>query len=403
MSVRKDFYTKLRDSGKSHADDVHDVAIIGGGIAGLYANYLLTKKKHKCIVLEKNSTVSGRVREHEFHGTKLKCGAGIVVPENKSLVKLLKKLGMKVEFSPAGIKDLITPAFDMGEAVKKVKKVYKKMTKKDLLTLTSREILYKYFEKDFADNFILHSEFGDYSESSFEYLMKYYPINDLDNQPFESMGGPWTELVDKLTLPNIKTNYEVSTVEKKGNIFWINGDIQAREVIFAVTITALENIKCVGFKLPDVSEYVGSTPFSRVYAYYKDGYTMKDGYVKTGRMVDKIIKINKNIVMASYADGPKAVFWGGVKKLPIDEQKKILEEKLEDVGFNFGTPDDIFIAAWTDGDHYIKPYGRRYKTIDNLLDKLSKPCKGVYIIGEMLSKRPGYVDGAIQSVERIFK
>lgn len=380
----------------------YDYAIIGGGVAGLYANYLLTKKKQKCIVLEKNSTVSGRVREHEFHGAKLKCGAGIIVPENKLVVKLLKKLGMKVEFSPAGIKDLITPAFDMGEAVKKVKKVYKTMTKKDLLALTAREILYKYFERDFADNFILHSEFEDYLEGSFEYLMKYYPIADLDNQPFESMGGQWTELVDKLSLPNIKTDYEVSTIEKKGNTFWVNGDIQAKQVIFAVTITPLENIKCVGFKLPNISDYVVSTPFSRVYAYYKDGYTMKDGYVKVGGMVDKVIKINKNIVMASYADGPKAVFWGGVKKLPLDDQKKILEEKLVDAGFTFGKPDDIFTAFWTDGDHVIKPYGK-FKTIDNLLDKLSKPCKSVYIIGEMLSKRPGYVEGALLSVERMLK
>ena len=381
----------------------YDYAIIGGGIAGLYANYLLTKKKHKCIVLEKNSTVSGRVREHEFHGAKLKCGAGIIVPENKLVVKLLKKLGMKVEFSPAGIKDLVVPAFDMGEAVKKVKKVYKTMTKKDLLTLNAREILYKYFEKDFADNFILHSEFEDYLEGSFEYLMKYYPIADLDNQAFESMGGQWSELVDKLSLPNIRTDYEVSTIEKKGNTFWVNGDIQAKQVIFAVTITSLENIKCVGFKIPKISDYVASTPFSRVYAYYKDGYNMKDGYVKVGGMIDKVIKINKNIVMASYADGPKAVFWGGVKKLPLDDQKKILEEKLADVGFTFGKPDDIFTAFWTDGDHVIKPYGNRYKTIDNLLDKLSKPLKNVYIIGEMLSKRPGYVEGALLSVERIFK
>lgn len=378
----------------------HEYIIIGGGVAGLYANYLLAGKKKTGVLLEKNQTVSGRVREHEFHGTKLKCAAAILVPENKSLVKLLKKLGMKVEFSPAGIKDLIVPAFDMNVAVKRVKKVYKTMTKKDLLTLTSREILYKYFEKDFADNFILHSEFEDYLEGSFEYLMKYYPIADLDNQPFESMSGQWAELVDKLTLPNIKTDYEVKTIEKKGNVFLINGDIQTREVIFAVTITALENIKCTGFKLPDVSEYVGSTPFSRVYAYYKDGYTMKDGYVKTGGMVDKIIKINKNIVMASYADGPKAVFWGGVKKLPLDDQKKIVKEKLGDVGFDFGTPGDIFIAYWSDGVHYIKPYGK-YKTIDNLLDKLSKPLKNVYIVGEMLSKRPGYVDGALQSVERL--
>lgn len=399
MFVRKDFNANLRDT---HANDVKEVVIIGGGIAGLYANYLLANNKKKCIVLEKNSTVSGRVREHEFHGTKLKCGAGIIVPENKSLVKLLKKLGMKVKFSPAGIKDLVVPAFDMGKAVKEVKKVYKKITKKDLLVLTSREILYKYFDKDFADSFILHSEFIDYLEGSFEYLMKYYPINDLDNQPFESAEGPWTELVDKLTLPGVATDYEVNIVEKKGQTFWINEEIQTKQVIFAVTITALENIKCVGFKLPKVSDYVGSTPFSRVYAYYKDGYTMKDGYVKIGGMVDKVIKINNNIVMASYADGPKAVFWGGVKNLPLVDQKKIVKEKLEDVGMNFGTPDDIFIAFWSDGDHVIKPYGK-FRTIDNLLDKLSKPHKSVFIIGEMLSKRPGYVDGAIQSVERIFK
>ena len=380
----------------------YEYVIIGGGVAGLYANYLLTKKKYECIVLEKNSTVSGRVREHEFHGVLLKCGAGIVVPENKTLVKLLKKLGIKVEFSPAGIQDLIEPPFDMNVAVKKIKKAYKTMTKKDLLNLTSKEILYKYFDKEFADDFILHSEFGDYLDGSFEYLMKYYPIADLDNQPFESMGGPWTELVNKLTLPNIKTDYEVKTIEKKGSIFLINGEIRAKQVIFAVTITALENIQFIGFKVPKISDYVSSTPFSRVYAYYKDGYNMKDGYVKVGGMVDKVIKINKNVAMASYADGLKAIFWGGVKKLPIEDQIKIVKQKLEDFGFDFGTPDDIFIAYWSIGDHVLKPYGK-YKTIDNLLDKLSKPCKNVYIIGEMLSKRPGYVDGAIQSVERIFK
>jgi hypothetical protein len=96
------------------------------------------------------------------------------------------------------------------------------------------------------------------------------------------------------------------------------------------------------------------------------------------------------------------VFWGGVKKLPLEDQKKILKEKLGDVGFDFGTPDDIFIAHWSVGVHYIKPYGK-FRTIDNLLDKLSKPCKGVYIVGEMLSTRVGYVEGALTSVTRALK
>lgn len=381
---------------------MNDYIIIGGGVAGLYVNYLLASKKKTGILLEKNQTVFGRVREREFHGKMIKCAAGIAVPENKLLIKLFKKLGMPVKFSVGGIKDLIVPAFSMAEAIKRVKKVFKTMTKKDLHTLNSKEILYKYFDQDFADKFIEHSEFGDYLEGSFEYLMKYYPIADLDNKQFEMMGVDWTMFVDKLSLPNIKTEYEVTKVEKKGSVFIVNDDIQAKQVIFAVTIGTLTKINCIGFKMPDVSKYVGSTPYSRVYAYYKDEYKMKDGYVKTGGMVDKIIKINKNIVMASYADGAKAFFWGKVKKMPEDEQRTIVQEKLNDVGFDFGTPSDVFIAYFTDGVHFIKPYGK-FKTIDSLLNKLSHPQKNVFIIGEMLSKRCGYVEGALLSVDRILK
>jgi hypothetical protein len=290
----------------------------------------------------------------------------------------------------------------MGNAVKQVKRVFKTMTKKDLHTLNSKEILYKYFDKEFADKFIEHSEFGDYLEGSFEYLMKYYPISDLDNKQFEMMGVDWTMLVNKLSLPNIQIEYEVKKVEKKGSTFIINDSIQTKQVIFAVTISTLAKIECIGFKMPDVTEFVGSTPFSRVYAFYKDGYEMKDGYVKVGGTIDKIIKINKNIVMASYADGNNAVFWSNVKKMPEEEQKLIVQEKLKDVGFDFGKPDDVFIAYWTDGVHYIKPY-KKFQTIDSLLNKLSHPQKNVFIIGEMLSKRLGYVEGALLSVERMLK
>jgi len=383
-------------------DNMNDYIIIGGGIGGLYANYLLASKKKTGVLLEKNQTVFGRVREREFHGIMIKCAAGIAVPENKLLIKLFKKLGMPVKFSIGGIKDMILPAFDMAEAVKRVKRVFKTMTKKDLHTLNSKEILYKYFDKDFADKFIEHSEFGDYLKGSFEYLMKYYPISDLDNTQFEMMGVDWTMLVNKLSLPNIKTEYEVKKIEKKGSTFIVNDDIQAKQVIFAVTIGTLTKIECIGFKMPDVAEFVGSIPFSRVYAFYKDGYEMKDGYVKVGGAVDKIIKINKNIVMASYADGDNAIFWGKVKKMPEEEQQIIVQEKLNEVGFDFGKPDDIFVAFWTDGVHYIKPYGK-FKTIDSLLNKLSHPQKNVFIIGEILSKRVGYVEGALLCVERMIK
>ena len=382
------------------APEIFSHVIIGGGVAGLYCNMLLTKKKKTCLVLEKNEDVFGRVREHDFHGARIKCGAGIAVPKNKSTMRLLTRFKMSTKVHKGSeIVDKRLPPFDMKNAVKQVKIMYKKMTKKDLATLTSREILFKYFTKEFTEEFIHHSEFHDYLDGSFEYLFKYYDIDDLDNAPFGKIYVNWTEFVEKLKLPNIRTNYPVTKVEKRGKIFIVNDEIQAKEVVFAVTLSALKTIQCIGFSMPDFSQYIGSVPFCRVYAYYKDGYDMKDDYVMVDGPIDKIIKINKNVLMASYADGDNAFFWADVKKLPMPERRRIVRDELKKVGYAFGLPDDVFSSFFKDGDHFVRPYKGSF---DKLLDKLSKPVKGVTIIGEMLSKKNGYVDGALMSVERAF-
>jgi hypothetical protein len=379
--------------------DFLNYVVIGGGVAGLYANTKLAKRKKNGLLLEKNSDVFGRAREHDFHGAKIKCGAGIAVPENKSLVKLLKKFGMntKVNWGPA-IVDKRLPPFDMKKAVKQIKHVYKKMTKKDLSTLTSRDILYKYFSKEFADEFIHHSEFHDYLDGSFEYLFKYYDIDDLDNTAFGKIFVDWSILVEKLKLPNIRTDYEVKKIEKKGKIFIINDDIKTKEIIFALTVSTIDNIKYIGFKMPVMSDYIGSTPFCRMYAYYEKGYSLKDDYIMVDGPIDKMIKINKNVLMASYSDGNNALFWKKVKGLPMAERRRIVRDEFSKIGYDFGLPDDVFISFFQDGVHYVKPYKGSF---DKIIDKISKPAKNVLVVGEMLSKRNGYVEGALLSVERI--
>lgn len=381
--------------------EIYDFAIIGGGVSGLYANYKLSGK-HKCILLEKNEDVSGRVREHDFHGTKIKCGAGIGVPENKTLVKLLKKFGMnhKAVLGPA-IVDRRLPPFDMKAAVKVIKKKYKHIRKKDLSTLTTREILFKYFGSDFAEQFIHHSEFHDYLEGSFEYFFKYYDIDDLDNAAFPKIFVNWTEFVEKLKLPNIQTKYEIKKIEKKGKLFILNEQITAKEIIFALTVDAIDKIECIGFSIPKYNEYIGYTKFARVYVYYDKGYKLSDDYIMVDGPLDKLIKINDKILMASYSDNNNAHFWMIIKKLSKEDRIKTVEEELMKIGYNFGRPDDVFSAEWMAGDHYFKPYPAG--KFEKLLDKLQKPRNGIYVVGEMVSKRQGYVEGALTSVNRIFK
>jgi hypothetical protein len=192
----------------------------------------------------------------------------------------------------------------------------------------------------------------------------------------------------------------VKTVEKKRDVFVVNDDIIAKQVIVALTVDTIDSIKYTGFTMPVYGDYIGSVPFARVYVYYEKGYKMKDGYVMVDGPLDKLIKVNDKILMASYSDSKNATFWTLVKTMNKDGRKKIINDELMKIGFDFGMPDDVFSAEWKSGVHYFKPYTAG--KLDQLLDRLSKPKKNVFVIGEMLSKRQGYVEGALLSVDRVF-
>ena len=59
---------------------------------------------------------------------------------------------------------------------------------------------------------------------------------------------------------------------------------------------------------------------------------------------------------------------------------------------------DIVIAFWDEGVHYYKPTKDIHKTIKTL----AKPAKNVYVVGEIVSYKQGWVEGAIQSVNDFY-
>jgi monoamine oxidase len=61
--------------------------------------------------------------------------------------------------------------------------------------------------------------------------------------------------------------------------------------------------------------------------------------------------------------------------------------------------DDLEICWWEEGVHYYKPVGK--SSISKIIKKLSKPTKNIYVLGEVVSKKHGWVEGAIQSVDAI--
>jgi protoporphyrinogen oxidase len=80
-------------------DNMLDYIVVGGGIAGLYANYKLSHDlKLKGILLEKENDLGGRALEVNFHGRPIKLGAGVMCDENKHLMTLLNKLKIKPNY-----------------------------------------------------------------------------------------------------------------------------------------------------------------------------------------------------------------------------------------------------------------------------------------------------------------
>jgi monoamine oxidase len=230
--------------------------------------------------------------------------------------------------------------------------------------------------------------------------MKYYKIDDMKVSNTKTLIMSWNELVKKLTLPNCKVNNEVMEINKINDMYEVktkDKTYKCKELIMAVTLEPLDSMmrNVLDWKYKN---FIGVVPFVRIYAWYKNKYISDLGhYTKVPNELDKIIRINENVLMASYSDNKNAKYWMKISKMNKSKQIEILEKKLKQVGVN-GSIDDIEIISWSEGVHYYKPMDI---TFDKMLKKLSNPIKGVKVVGEMVSKKVGWVEGSIESVERV--
>ena len=378
--------------------NILDYIVIGGGISGLYANYILSKK-YNGLLLEKNAYFGGRGYEKKFHGELIKLGAGIMDSNNKNLLKLLKHLKMKPMVFTSGIHSLLDNNFDIETAIKNIKKMYKE-NKEYVNDLTMKEFLIKYFGTKFTNNFIENCEYRDFLDSSVEYFIKYYNINDMSHTDYKVLVISWMNLVSKLILPNCKKNYSVTKIKKlKNGLFLINNQYITKKIIMATTLKGLNLLNnLIDFKY---SDYIGTIPFVRIYTWHKDGYDKSKikHYNLVKNQLQKIIIMSDKVLMASYSDNKNANYWKSIINKDKKTQIKKVENKLKELNINIDTIDDIEIVYWNEGIHYYKPFNNM--KFSQILKKLSNPTDNIYVIGEIVSKKQGWVEGCIESVNRI--
>ncbi len=380
---------------------LYDYIIIGGGIAGLYANYKLSST-NKCLLLEKNEHFGGRAHEIEFHGSLIKLGAGIMADHNKHLLKLVNKLKLKIRKFSSYIATENMRDFNMTMAICNIVSKYKEVKKTDIVyKLTIKEFLLKYFGSAFTKEFIVNCEYYDFVNSNIEYFVKYYDIYDMTHEAYTTLIIKWTELVDKLVKKNCLNNIEVLNIEKENNMYKIitnNDEYYTKKIVFSTTLNPLikltKNIININYK-----DYLGTVPFMKIYCYFKNGYDLNlSHFTIVNNKLQKIIKVNEKVLMASYSDSDVALYWLKISKLSKNKQISIVTKYLKEFEFK-GTISDILIVFWEEGVHYYKPM----KNLDKTIKKLSHPTKNIYVVGEIISYKQGWVEGCIESVDRVFK
>jgi len=106
-------------------------------------------------------------------------------------------------------------------------------------------------------------------------------------------------------------------------------------------------------------------------------------------------------LILSYSDNGDARYW---YKLYNDNKKKLIDKLQQLCKQSTGQSidiDDIKFIYWEEGVHYFKPYN--FAKFSKFINKLAHLCDNIYVIGEMLSYKQGWVEGCIESANRIYK
>jgi hypothetical protein len=399
----------------------YDIIIIGSGIAGLYSAY---KIKHmnpelSVLILEKNKKqwIGGRTSNEPFYGTDVVTGAGIG-RKNKDhlLVDLLKELDMPYhEFTSTS--HYVTPfqPVNINETIRMLKTEYKEDTPNKPITF--KEFATKHLGIKKYKEFIITSGYTDYEkEDAFETLYNYGMDDNAGN--LVGLSISWKELVDKLIhkigSQNIKAKQNVVKILKdqvdpcffevetqKGAIY------KCSKIIIATTISSLQNL------LPSKSsiyKQIHGQPFLRLYAKFSKSSTeiMKQyvkGYTVVEGPLQKIIPMDpsKGVYMIAYSDNASAIALKDHLENTL-ENRSYFEDLLEKaLGMEEGILkiNALLDFYWPIGTHYYEPLKGPYKNRTAFINAAQHPDKNILVVGEVVSKHQGWVEGALESVEAV--
>lgn len=366
---------------------INNIVIVGGGISSLYSAYLIKKKfpDIKYTIIEKDSECGGRVKMSELEGVKIPTGAQFTrIDKDKILSKLLKELDVELKpyeleidftFEETNVKDLLN-------------KLKSSINDFDRSKFTFKEFAIKVLGDDYV-NFVNMMGYTDFENYDFIDALENYGFED--NIPgYKIANVPWDEVIDKLLnfigRENIIYNTQINSIEKSGDKFLINSKINADAVIIGVTVNQLRKL------LPNqIYNEIESQNFIKVFA---ETNLENDNFVVVDSNIRKVIPIELDVYNVAFSDN--------VEARQVKNKDKSYFESLLSRHFGFGVKlDNLKKFFWEEGTHYFKPLSKSWKSRKEFIYNSQHPDDNLWVVGEMVAEKQGWVEGALSSVENI--
>ena len=217
-------------------------------------------------------------------------------------------------------------------------------------------------------------------------------------------------LVDNIGMSNIKLKSDVNKINSKDTFeVFVNDKTYTCDKIFIATdidtikklLTSPENKK--------IYKQIHGQPFLRVYGKFSGkSKTIMNKYIEKTTIVEtqlyRIIPIDKlkGIYMLAYTDNIGSNY---VYNLIKNDKNYIKLENLikTSLGISIDTDlfiDDIVAYYWKCGTHYYEPIDEEISRIQ-FIKKAQHPEKNMFVVGEVVSRNQGWVEGALSSVYHV--
>ena len=411
-----------------------DVIIIGGGIAGLYAAYQIKRiapANTTFLILEKNPKkwMGGRAGNEMFYGADVVVGAGVGrKKKDHALIKLLKDTKTHYsEFESTRNYASFTPV-DITAVMRTLKAEYKKHPTHHQ-DKTFKQFFIDILGNDSYKEFVLTTGYTDFENADIYETLYHYGMDD-NVSGWAALHIPWNELTERLyqeigaehfrfsteVLKIEPTAVATTTAASRFEISTTNNKrYHANKVVVATTIQGVKKFVPGASAPTSLYQQIHGQPFLIVYAKFDRASTeLIKKYVQTFTVVpgplQKLIPMDpdKGVYMIAYTDNQHAKFLkakGALENTPEAREmySKWIQNALgipkNDTPLNITAIRDYY---WNDGTHYYTPLNpREYKNRPDFIRKAQHPMKGMVVVGEMVSRDQGWVEGALQSVDAV--